>query len=117
MPRYVLNSVEVYIIQQHIAEIEQRLQTHDDSARQLNSGSSKAGRRQQQQQPVVSASSVVSEGVLSAAVRYGLKRQLALLKARLKKEERLVDELVRQYGEATAASTASTGGRARQNSS
>ena len=117
MPRYVLNSVEVYIIQQHIAEIEQRLQAHDDSTRQLNGSSGKGGRLGRQQ-PAVSVSTVVSDSVLSAAVRYGLKRQLALLKARLKKEERLVEELVRQYGETTAVPPTATvaGTRARQNS-
>jgi len=123
MPRYVLNSVEVYIIQQHIAEIEQRLQAHEDSTRQLSGSGGKAGRVGRQQQPVVAASTGVTEGVLSAAVRYGLKRQLALLKARLKKEERLVEELAKQYAEttappATAASPSTTaGGRIRQNSS
>ena len=99
MPRFVLNSVEVYIIQQHIAEIEQRLQAHDDSTRQFNSG--RTGRGKQQQ--VLAAATVSTEGVLSAAVRYGLKRQLAMLKARLKKEQRVVEELTRHFAETTAA--------------
>ena len=116
LPRFVLNSVEVYIIQQHISEIEQRLQAHDESTRQLSTGSGKGGRvgRQQQAAP---ASAVVVEGVLSAAVRYGLKRQLALLKARLKKEERLVEELARQCAETAPAALAVTSGRGRQTSS
>ena len=120
LPRYVLNSVEVYIIQQHIAEIEQRLQLHDDSTRQLNGGTARGGRTGRQQ-PAVPAVTVSTDGALSAAVRYGLKRQLALLKARLKKEERLVDELARQFAEAAAAvpaaAVAAGVGRARQCSS
>ena len=84
LPRYFLNSIELYIMQSHIVEIEGRLRA-DDAA--------KGGMGRGRPAPVLTA---LEDGALSSAVRYGLKRQLALLKLRLKKEEKLLAGIARR---------------------
>ena len=86
LPRYFLNTIELYIIQSHIHEIEGRLRA-DDAA--------KGGGGARARPPMTSAPA----GALSTAVRYGLKRQLALLKSRWRKEERLVADIAWQSKE------------------
>lgn len=91
LPRYFLNSIEIYIIQSHIDDIQHKLGEHD---RAMAAKRARAG-------AVVSQSTEAL--VLSPAVQYGLKRQLAMLKARLKKEERLIEAVSDEANHALAA--------------
>ena len=88
-------------MQSHIVDIEDRLRSDE----QIKSQS-----RTMRPAPVSPPA-----GSLSSAVKYGLKRQLALLKSRLKKEEKLLAEVAKQCGEGAAAE--SSGVRQRKNSS
>jgi hypothetical protein len=105
MPRFFLNSIELYIIQSHILEIEAKLAAHDQNLHHnVQVGKGGKGKTTSLSSSSSTSPSSVSVGLLSSAVRYGLKRQLALLRARLKKEERLLFELsARQAGEGEGA--------------
>ena len=98
MPRFLLNSIDVCILNASIAAIEGKLAAHD-RLQQQQQQTARAGKGKITASAVAASSSSSvpsssSSGVqLSAAARYGLKRQLAMLRARLKREERLLLEL------------------------
>jgi hypothetical protein len=95
--KFQSNSIEMYIIQQNIAEIEYKLQSHEKAAqyyKKLALTASKQqkikGNQEAKNENTTNLNSPPARPVemLNCAVEYGLKRQLAVLKARLRREQR-----------------------------
>jgi len=102
-----LNSIEIYIITEHINKIEQKLAANDQQRIQMKVEQHKKLIQNHRklscgnlENPSTSNSFAMTQQLQSAATQslmtqstvYGLKRQLALLKARLIKEERLLKQ-------------------------
>jgi hypothetical protein len=93
MPRFMLNSIELYILHQNISEIEFKLSENERYQMMMRAATSKKSSSSASLRSLNSNENVSLPKSLSPAMVYGLKRQLAMLKARLRKEERMLIEL------------------------